>query len=97
MLDCFLDQYEQRPPARSPPVHPVVSHLSGHSPGLPVGFGLLHRLPNLLDQLIQLHRGLNQHCAELLPGILERNREKGLTRTLVNFQHFVCYECSQRS
>lgn len=47
-----------------------LTHLSGQPPGLPVGFGLIHGLADLLHQLVQLHCGLNQNRAELLPRVL---------------------------
>ena len=55
----------------------LLTDLSGQPACLPVRLGLLHSLADLLHQLVQLHRGLNQNRAELLPRILtQRHKEK---------------------
>lgn len=54
----------------------LLTHLSGQPPGLPVGFGLIHSLADLLHQLVQLHCGLNQNRAELLPRVLMLGEKK---------------------
>lgn len=53
-----------------------LTDLSGQPPGLPVGFGLVHSLCDLLEQLVQLDGGLHQDGAELLPGVLQVEEKK---------------------
>lgn len=50
---------------------PGLSYLPGHPPRLPVGLGVFHGFADLLQQLVQFHRGFHQHRAELLPSILQ--------------------------
>lgn len=60
-----------------PSLQALLTDLSGQPAGLPVRLWLVHSLADLLHQFVQLHRGLNQNRAELLPCVLtEREREK---------------------